>query len=142
MDASGLWSFVCSINFQLRQFPATNQHISCKESLLLYRSRFLKETIILFWFEILLPQTIKEKETYFSTRKILQNFEGHDHWYCPYTTFWVIYFSSKWVRWCCWNMSINLILPAGYFLDLCSVWLSNTAPFFENYTRLVLMQNT
>ena len=28
------------------------------------------------------------------------------------------------------------MLPAGYFLDLCWVWLPNTSPFCENYTKL------
>ena len=28
-----------------------------------------------------LPQAGKQKETCFATRKILQKFEGHDHWH-------------------------------------------------------------
>ena len=35
-----------------------------------------------------LPQASKLKQTYFATRKILQNFEYHDHWHCRH-----IYFS-------------------------------------------------
>ena len=34
-----------------------------------------------FRFEISLPQASKYKETCFATRKILQNFERHDHWH-------------------------------------------------------------
>ena len=43
MDASGLWSFVYSINFQIRQIQARNQHFSGEKSLLLCGSRFLKK---------------------------------------------------------------------------------------------------
>ena len=28
-----------------------------------------------------------EKKTYFVTRKIIQNFEDHDHWHCGHLTF-------------------------------------------------------
>ena len=57
-------------------------------SLLSCGSRFLKKKKHKFFqFEILLPQASKQKETYFATRKILQNFEGHDHWHCCYVTF-------------------------------------------------------
>ena len=42
MDASGLWSFAYSINFQIRQMQARNQHFSGEKSLLLCGSRFLK----------------------------------------------------------------------------------------------------
>ena len=31
MDASGLWSFVFSINFQIREIPATKLHFSCEK---------------------------------------------------------------------------------------------------------------
>ena len=71
---------IYSINIQIRQIPATNQHFSCEKSLLLCGSRLLKKNYQFFRFEILLPQPSKLKETYFATRKILQNFEGHDHW--------------------------------------------------------------
>ena len=37
-------------------------------------------------------------KTYFPTRKILQNFEGHGNWYCRHITFWVIYNFSKWTK--------------------------------------------
>ena len=40
-----------------------------------------------FQFEVSLPQAIKQKETYFGTRKILQNFDVHDHWDCRHFTF-------------------------------------------------------
>ena len=64
MDASGLWSFVYSINFQIRQIPATNHHFSCEKNLLLSGSIFLKKKIF-FRFEISLPQASK----YFATKK-------------------------------------------------------------------------
>ena len=43
MDASGLWSFAYSINFQIRQMQARNQHFSGEKGLLLCGSRFLKK---------------------------------------------------------------------------------------------------
>ena len=43
MDESGLRSFVYSINFQICQIQARNQHCSGKKNLLLCGSRFLKE---------------------------------------------------------------------------------------------------
>ena len=51
-------------------------------SLLLCGSRVLKKkTHQIFWFEISLQQVSRWKETYFAIRKVLQNFEGHDHWH-------------------------------------------------------------
>ena len=44
-----------------------------------------------FRFEILLPQAARKKETYCATKKILQNFEGHDDWHCQDIAIWVIY---------------------------------------------------
>ena len=38
MDASRIWSFLYSINFQIRQIPATNHHFSCEKSLLIFSS--------------------------------------------------------------------------------------------------------
>ena len=49
MDASGLWSFVYSINFQIRQIQARNQHFSVEKSLLLFGSRFLRKEKHFFW---------------------------------------------------------------------------------------------
>ena len=79
-----------SNNFEIRQIPATNQHFSCEKSLLLCGSRFLKSSHQFLWFEIFLPQASKYKETYFATRKTLQNCKGHDHWHCHNITFWVM----------------------------------------------------
>ena len=45
MNASGLWSFVYSINFQIREIPVRNHHFSCEKYLLLCLSRFLKKKI-------------------------------------------------------------------------------------------------
>ena len=45
MDESGLRSFVYSINFQISQIQARNQHCSGEKSLLLCGSRFLKKKI-------------------------------------------------------------------------------------------------
>ena len=89
MDASGLSSFVYSINFQIRQIQTRNQHFSEKR-LLLCGSRFLKK-------KKKKNPASKQKETYFAIRKILPNFERHDHWQYRYITFSVIYFFSKWV---------------------------------------------
>ena len=43
MNACGLWSFVYSINFQIRQIQARNQHFSGEKSLLMCGSRLLKK---------------------------------------------------------------------------------------------------
>ena len=63
--------------------------------ILLWGSR-LKHQYFSFGFS--LPRVNKLKENYFTTRKILQNFEGHDHWLCRHITFWVIYKFSKSVK--------------------------------------------
>ena len=55
------------------------------------RLRFLKKKQKFFQLEILLPQTIKEKEIYFSTKKIFKNFELHHHWHRRRKCFRVIY---------------------------------------------------
>ena len=66
-------------------------------------------------------------------KKILQNFEGHDHWHCQYITFWVIYIFQSEVMLLKYG---NLMLPAGHILDLYCFWLSNTLPFCGNYIKL------
>ena len=73
-----------------------------------------------------------EKKTYFATKKILQNFEGHDHWYCQYITFLshLYFFKVSDVMLLKYE---NLMLPAGHILDLYHVQQSNAAPFCENY---------
>ena len=38
MDASGLWSFLYSINFQTMQIPATSHHFLCEKGLLIFFS--------------------------------------------------------------------------------------------------------
>ena len=43
MNACGLWSFVYSINFQIRQIQARNQHFSGEKSLLMCGSRLPKK---------------------------------------------------------------------------------------------------
>ena len=105
MDASGLWSFVYSIKFQIRQIPATNHHFSSEKSLLLCGSRFLKKNIIISCLRFLVTTGKQIEKIYFATKRMLQNFEGHDHWHCQYGTFWVIYIFLKWMR-CCWNMDL------------------------------------
>ena len=115
IDTSGLWSFVYSINFQIRQIPATNHHFSCEYSLLLYGQRFLKEKKSFFTVWDLVTTCKQIEKTLILPLKILQTFEGHDHWHCQCITFWVIYIFSKWVR-CCWNICGNLLL-SGAFLD-------------------------
>ena len=60
MDASGLLSFAYSINFQIRQISATNNHFSCKKSLLFLRVKISeKRNITFFWLEISLLQASK-----------------------------------------------------------------------------------
>ena len=130
-----LWSFVYPIYFQTKQIPAANHYFSCEKSLLLFWSRFLKKKFFLF--EILLPQASKQKKTYFATKKILQNFEGHDHWHCQCITFWIIF----WIYFFKVGEIMllkygNLMLPAGHILDLYCAWLWNVAPFLKNYAKL------
>ena len=85
MDESGLRSFVYSINFQISQIQGRNQHCSGEKNLLLCGLRFLKKNF-----------SSKEVErNSFCYYKILQNFEGHGHWYCWYITFSVIYTFAK-----------------------------------------------
>ena len=90
MDASGLLSLVYSTSLQIRHipvrnniFPGNNNPVSIKPTVALVT--FSEKTT----FEISLPQSSKQKETNFATRKILQNFEGHDQWYCRHVT-WMI----------------------------------------------------
>ena len=66
MDESGLRSFVYSINFQISQIQARNQHCSGEKNLLLCGSRFLKEKFF---------PARKQKETRFALTKILQNLD-------------------------------------------------------------------
>ena len=81
----------------------------------------------------------KYKEIYFAIRKILKNFEGHDHWHCRYITFSVIYIFFK-VGEIMLLKYRHLMQPAGYIIDLYCVqycvWLSNAVPFCEDYTKL------
>ena len=79
MDESGLRSFVYSINFQIREIPATNHRFSCEKSLVLCGSRFLKKKKKkkkhnFYQFEISLPRESKQKlilplKKYFKTLK-------------------------------------------------------------------------
>ena len=58
-------------------------------------SRFLKKTSFFPVWDLV--TTGKQVEKNFATKKILQNFEGHDHWHCQYITFGDIYiFQSGW----------------------------------------------
>ena len=95
MDASGLWSFVHSINFQTRQIPATNIHFSCEKSLVMCWSRFQKKT---FFFG--LRSCYHRQANWKKLNLLLKNtlkLEGYDHSHCQYITFWVIYiFQSGW----------------------------------------------
>ena len=59
MDESGLLSFVYSIDFQVRQIPATNHHFSCEKSYCYVGQDFWKKKYQFFGFEISLPQASK-----------------------------------------------------------------------------------
>ena len=63
MEASGLWSFVYFMNFEIRQIQARNQHFSGEKSLLLCGSRFLKK--ILFFCQANRKKLILPLEKYF-----------------------------------------------------------------------------
>ena len=61
-------------------------------------SRFPKAHFNFFQFGGSLPQAGKQKETYFATRKILQNFEDGDDWHCKHITLGVICSFPKWAK--------------------------------------------
>ena len=69
MDASGLWSFAYSINFQIRQMQARNQHFSGEKGLLLCGSRFLKKNF--FSRQANRKKFILPLEKYFKTLKVM-----------------------------------------------------------------------
>ena len=79
-------------------FPNTSNNNHIRTCFLAITTLFLASLVArfhqnhpFFQFEISLPQTSKQKEIYFATRKILRNFEKYDHWHCRHLTFWVIY---------------------------------------------------
>ena len=129
MDASGLWSFVYSINFQIRQIPATNHHLSCEKILLLCGPRFLKKDIFSCFRSCYHRQANRKKLFchYKNTSKLwrtwslallVHNFLSHLHFFKVCEIMLLKYG--------------NLMLPAGHILDLHCVGLSNAAPFCEN----------
>ena len=102
VNASGLGSFVSSIKFQVRQIQATNHHFSYEKILRLCGSRFLKKNIF-FGLRSHYHRQANIKKTCFATKnatkKILQNIEGYDHWYCPLVPFFVPFFLKKCPFW-------------------------------------------
>ena len=122
MDASGLWSFVYSINFQIRQIPATNHHFSCEKSLLIFsslRSHYHRQGNRK---KLILP--LKNSSKLWRTWSLalpVRNFLSHLHFFKVGEI--MLLKHGK------------LMLPAGHILDLYHVRLSNAAPFCENYTK-------
>ena len=120
MDASGLWSFLYSINIQIRQIPATNHLCFCEKSLLLCGSTFLKKKKSFFpiWDLVTTGEQIEKKLFchWKNTLKLwrtwplalpVHNILSHLHF------FKVVEIMLKYG---------NLILPAGHSLDLyCSL---------------------
>ena len=95
VGAFGQWPSFYSYYFQTRQIPTSKQHFFVGIITLFLSSQLLRVTTSekknFFQFEISFSLASKQKETYFSTRKLLWNFEVHDHWLCREITFWVIY---------------------------------------------------
>ena len=134
MDVSGLWSFLYSINIQMRQITATNHLCFGEKSLLLCGSTFLKKKKSFFpvWDLVATGEQIEKKLFchWKNTLKLwrtwplalpVHNILSHLHF------FKVGEIMLKYG---------NLILPAGHILDLYCVCLSSDAPFCENYTKL------
>ena len=135
MDASGLWSFVYFISFQVRQNPVANHHFSGEKSLLLCGSIFLKKTPTFFpvWDLVTTGKQIKKNlfchwkntSTLWRTWSLalsVHNFFSHLH-----------FFKVGQIKLLKYG---NLMLPAGQILYIYCVQLSNAAPFRQNYTKL------
>ena len=138
MDASALSSFVYSINFQIRQIQTRNQHFSEKH-LLLCGSRFLKKKK-----KKKIPAN-KQKETYFAIRKILPNFERHDHWYYRYIIFSVIYIFSKWLSNAIeiWTFdATSRVYSRPILRSILRLTIKRWPPLEKLFQTFILMQNT
>ena len=70
----------CKFQPQNNIFPGNNNPFSIKPTIVWVKISEKKKHQF-FRFEISLQQARKEKETYFVIRKIIKNFEGHDHWH-------------------------------------------------------------
>ena len=116
MDASGLLSFAYSINFQIRQISAKDNHFSCKKSLLFLRVKISEKKKSLF--SGLRSRCYRQANITFA----FTFHQSHLH-FSKVGELMLLKYG-------------NLMLPAGYILDLYCVQLSNTAPFCENYTQL------
>ena len=79
MDASGPWSFAYSINFQIRQIPAQTNIFLLKKAYCCVGQDFWKKKKKNFPVWDLVTTGKQIDINFSSTRKILQNFEGHDH---------------------------------------------------------------
>ena len=123
MDASRIWSFLYSINFQIRQIPATNHHFSCEKSLLIFsslRSHYHRQGNRK---KLILP--LKNSAKLWRTWSLalpVRNFLSHLHFFKVGE---IMLLKNG-----------NLMLPAEHILDLYCVRLLNAAPFFENYAKL------
>ena len=119
-DVSGLWSFLYSITFQIRQIPTTNHHFSSEKAYSCVGQDFWKKKKHLFWFAILLPQASKLFCHWKNTSKPwriwslalpVHNILSHLH----------LFKAGKIML-----RYGNLMLPPGHILDLYCVWLSFT----------------
>ena len=127
MNASGLWSFAYSINFQIRQIPATNHHFSCeKKPNIVWVKISEKKTPFFQVWDIVTTGKQIEKNLFChwkNTSKLsrtwslalpIHNFLSHLHFF-KVSEIMLKYGDS--------------ILPAEHILDLYCLWLSNAAPF-------------
>lgn len=117
MSVFGLWSLVYYSNFQVRKITAINQHISGNDkrfsiNLAVAWVKFSKNRQDqFFYFQIFLRRASKQKETYFVTRKVLQEFEGHAHWHCKHIHF-----------------ELFKYLQNGRSNRMCEIWVDGAKP--------------
>ena len=135
MDASGLLSFVYSINFQIRQIPARNHHLSCEESLLLCGSRFLKKASFFPVWDLVATGKQIEKNLFFHLKNtsklwrkrslalLVYNFLIHLHFFKVGEIMLLKYG--------------NLILPAEHTLDLHCARLSKANPSSPSFVKII-----
>ena len=142
-----MWELWMHLNYDLLYIPLTSKYgnfqlqiiIFCKKRLLLCESRFLKKNIIFSGLRPCYHRQAKRKKIYFATKKILQNFEGHDHWHCQYIAFKSFkFFQSGWDNvvegiWC---------YQQGISYPYIALDYQTLPPFVNIMQSFISMQNT
>ena len=93
MGASGLWSFVNSINFQIRQISVTNHSNPFSIKHAVRWVRITEKSINISGLKSPYHR-LENRNLFWPYKKILQN-SGYDHWHCRHITFGVTYNFSK-----------------------------------------------